>query len=154
MIGLNKLGNAVLVMTGDGVVLTGTSDVIVGSMLGNVISGNGSDGIRVGGGWTGTQIFGNTIALLAGAAQIAGNAGNGINVTDTASGTFIGGCDRQLRSTSFSGNTLNGINVDVNTRSTPDREQHHRAERRPDRRPGQRRRRYSSCSVRVCEISG
>ncbi len=117
VIGLNKLGNAPLANTGDGADLTSTSAVIIGKLFGNVISGNTGDGVHVGGGSTGTLIIGNTIGLLSGAGQAAANAGNGINVTDTASGTTIGGTTASSVNI-ISGNTLNGVNIDANTSNT------------------------------------
>src|SRR5262249_24278921 len=81
------------------------------------IAGNMGDGIRVGGGSTGTQIYSNTIGLRKGGAQEEANAGNGINVTDTASNTTIGGTAAG-RVNIISGNAGHGINIDVNTVNT------------------------------------
>src|SRR5262249_6129149 len=100
-----------------GVLLNDAADCIIGLEGGNVISGNRGDGIRVGGGSTGTQIYSNTIGLLKGGTQEEANAGHGINVTDTANNTTIGGA-AAVRVNIISGNAGHGINIDVNTVNT------------------------------------
>jgi parallel beta-helix repeat protein len=117
IIGLNKVGTAALPNGSHGVLLNDAADCIIGLEGGNVISGNRGDGIRVGGGSTGTQIFSNTIGLRKGGAQEEANAGDGINVTDTANTTTIGGATPEGLNI-ISGNGGNGINIDVNTVNT------------------------------------
>jgi parallel beta-helix repeat protein len=117
LIGLNKLGTAALPNGSDGVLLNNATNCVIGLDGGNVIAGNLGDGIRAGGGSTGTQIYANTIGLLKGGAQKAANAGAGVNVTDTANNTTIGGATAE-RLNVISGNAGHGINIDVNTSGT------------------------------------
>lgn len=117
IIGLNKLGTAAVGNGSHGVLVVDSSNVTIGGPFRNIISGNGGDGVHVGGGSTNTTITNNNIGLLKGADQKMGNAGNGINITDTASNTTIGGLNN-LNTNIISGNTLNGVNIDANTVNT------------------------------------
>jgi parallel beta-helix repeat protein len=77
----------------------------VDSLPGNIISGNGGDGVFVGGGATGTFIGGNTIGLSTfGNARIA-NGGNGVTILAAYNNTIGGPLDSNL----ISGNTGDGI---------------------------------------------
>jgi parallel beta-helix repeat protein len=73
------------------------------SGAGNVISGNGNYGVNIYGlSATGNLVQGNTIGLAAGGATVLGNAGEGIAISDAATGNTIGGA------TSGAGNVISG----------------------------------------------
>jgi parallel beta-helix repeat protein len=95
-IGTNIIGTAAIGNQDDGVdvVLGATNTQIGGTMQGdgNLISGNGGDGIRISGGGTlGTLILANRIGTDQTATQAIPNGQNGIEIANDASGSVIGG---------------------------------------------------------------
>ncbi|HEX8071742.1 MAG TPA: FG-GAP-like repeat-containing protein [Pyrinomonadaceae bacterium] len=113
IVGLNAAGTAALGNTGDGVQAVasaasntiGASTATPGANGGNVISGNGGDGVETGGNANLTR--GNIIGLNAAGTAALGNTGTGYRL---ASGIncFIGGATADLRNV-ISGNGGNGI---------------------------------------------
>ena len=119
-IGLDAFGSAVVGNGESGVLLSnGTSGVTIGTNLdgsgdaleGNVISGNGGNGVTLNGASNNT-IRGNLIGLNAGGTLDRGNTGSGIKLTQSGSNT-IGGTSAQARNV-ISGNDLEGIVLDGN----------------------------------------
>jgi uncharacterized repeat protein (TIGR01451 family)/CSLREA domain-containing protein len=141
-IGINAAGTAALSNANNGILIQNSPDNVIGQPdFQNVISGNGLDGVLVTGTSSNTQIADNTIGLNAaniaaipngnhgveinGAANcviggelhfnvISGNSGNGILITNGATGTlvasnFIGTDDG---GTMDLGNTLDGVRID------------------------------------------
>jgi parallel beta-helix repeat protein len=110
-------GDGVSVMNSTGINIGGTN-----SRAGNVITGNSGDGIHVGGNSTGTLILGNNIGSEFLGNSSGANGGNGINVSDTASGTTIGDNTTDLNNdfgmNVITGNKLNGVNVGADTTNT------------------------------------
>jgi uncharacterized repeat protein (TIGR01451 family) len=110
LIGTNTIGTAALGNGGAGILLTSsTNSVIGGTVAGasNLISGNGGDGIQITGSSTGNIIRGNVIGLSITGGVAMANAGHGISIT---SGTFntIGGelpAERNI----ISGNAGSGV---------------------------------------------
>ncbi len=82
---ITTLGNK-----GDGWNITATGGNIV-LQVGNIISGNGGDGIEVGGAATGVQIVQNIIGLNTDGQSLIPNLGDGIKITGTASNVVVGG---------------------------------------------------------------
>src|SRR5262249_16715617 len=83
-IGTNAAGPAGLGNAADGVLVSDTPDVDV---AGNVISGNGGDGIEIAGAAsTGGYVLGNFIGTDATGSIALGNASNGVRITSGASG--------------------------------------------------------------------
>jgi hypothetical protein len=88
------------------------SDNIIGgtaSGAGNVISGNGSNGVGIGGGATGTIVQGNFIGTNATGSAVLGNTGAGISIF-TSSNNTIGGTAPEARNI-ISGNNGFGIQL-------------------------------------------
>jgi len=141
-IGTNAAGTAAIGNTGDGILVQNAPDNVIGVPDGqNILSGNGLDGIRVMGSSSNTQITDNTIGLNAMATLaipngnhgieinsaancvigsqlhlnvISGNSGNGLLITNGASGTLV---TSNIIGTDDSGaidlgNTLDGIRID------------------------------------------
>ncbi|MEZ5652839.1 MAG: DUF4347 domain-containing protein [Burkholderiaceae bacterium] len=77
---------------------------------GNLVSGNGGNGIELRAGTTGTVIAGNTIGLAADGTTPIANGSNGILVLDAA-GNTIGGLGAPSRNI-ISGNASAGIRID------------------------------------------
>src|SRR5262249_29014642 len=90
--------------------------------LGNVIAGNAGDGIRVAADADTTRILGNKIGVQADGRTKESNAGHGIDITDNASNTTIGGTTLQgpdnVTGNVISGNPGHGVNIDPNTSGT------------------------------------
>ena len=83
---------------------------IGGSGAGNVISGNGRDGIEIGGGGSSLNlVLGNLIGTRATGRGDLGNGWNGIGIYG-ATGTWIGGPGTAERNV-VSGNGINGIDI-------------------------------------------
>jgi hypothetical protein len=97
LIGTNASGAAGLSNAEDGIdIWQGAHDNTVGP--GNVISGNGGDGILLGVDVSGTAIFGNFIGTNAAGTAALGNSGDGI-LFDWAPDNIIGG-EAQVGATS------------------------------------------------------
>ncbi len=116
-IGLNAAGSAALLNT-QGVLLTNgaAANTIGGPGAGNVISGNGGNGINIQVGSNGNIIRGNTIGLNAAGTAAVANTQNGISLNGV-SGTMIGGTLSGAGNV-IAGNTTNGIIAGAGTAST------------------------------------
>jgi uncharacterized repeat protein (TIGR01451 family) len=98
-IGVDVTGTAPLsngvpgVPGGDGVAIVGsaTTNTIGGVGLGNVISANTGDGVRLSGGATKTLVQGNFIGTDSAAAVALGNGGNGVDIVGGATANTVGG---------------------------------------------------------------
>jgi hypothetical protein len=91
-IGLDDAGTAAIPNTTDGVVVNTAGDLIVGGTgpgEGNVISGNGDDGVQLSALGSGTTVTGNLIGTDATGIAPLGNAQNGIELL--SGGHTIGG---------------------------------------------------------------
>jgi hypothetical protein len=111
LIGTNMHGNAALANTGHGVFVDNTPNNTIGGAAagdGNVISGNGGQGVRVdGSGATGNQVSGNLIGTdLTGSVAVA-NANDGVLVIGGASNNTIGG----TAGNTISKNGTNGVEI-------------------------------------------
>ncbi|HEU4891732.1 MAG TPA: FG-GAP-like repeat-containing protein [Vicinamibacterales bacterium] len=116
-IGLNAAGSAPLANP-QGILLNGGAggNTIGGSGIGNVISGNGGNGINIQVGSNSNIIRGNTIGLDAAGAAAVANTLNGISLNGV-SGTIIGGT-ASGEGNVIAGNTGNGIIAGAGTAST------------------------------------
>jgi parallel beta-helix repeat protein len=96
---INAAGTAAIsnLSSNPGVLLDGATGT---SLIGNVISGTLSDGIKITA--NSATIKGNYIGINAAGTSALANSGNGINITNTASGSTIGG------TTSGDGNVISG----------------------------------------------
>lgn len=109
--GLQALGNG-----GDGVLLSGGRGTLIGGPstgLGNVVSGNGMNGIELNSGATGTLIAGNTIGLAADGSQAVANLRDGVLLSNAPLNT-IGGLST-LAANQISGNHGSGIRTRIDT---------------------------------------
>lgn len=112
-IGTNTAGSAADSNGAEGVHLQGSNNIIGGStdVARNVISGNGSNGVRiVGAGATGNRVEGNYIGTNAAGTGAVANSANGIAVTTDADNNVIGGTTASLRNV-ISGNGNNGVRI-------------------------------------------
>jgi hypothetical protein len=95
LIGTDVTGNAALPNSATGIWILGAGGTIVGGgdpAAGNVIAGNATDGVDIGGaGGIDTTIAGNVIGLAADRATPLGNGDDGIYLYGGASGSAIGG---------------------------------------------------------------
>jgi hypothetical protein len=96
LIGTNLAGTGAIANKFDGIVIrTGASNNTVGGTVsgaGNVISGNGNDGVEiVGTDTSGNLVQGNNIGVQSDAASGLGNGANGVAVRDHAKNNTIGG---------------------------------------------------------------
>jgi len=113
-IGTNLAGNAALANLVDGVVISGGAKTNTiggaGAGAGNLISGNGSDGVEISGaGTTGNLVQGNLIGTtLTGNAPLA-NAVNGVAIDDGAANNTVGGTAAGTRNV-ISGN-FDGVQI-------------------------------------------
>ena len=95
-IGTDKTGTLDLGNDSTGIILTaGATESVIGGTAagaGNVVSGNGSHGVRITAvGTTENRLRGNRIGLAATSASPLGNDGNGVSIDSGASGNEIGG---------------------------------------------------------------
>ncbi len=94
-LGTDAGGSADLGNRSDGISITNSTNTLVGGAAagaGNVIGGNGSDGVKIiGAATTGTKIEGNFIGLAADGATARGNDGDGVFIQQGAAATTIGG---------------------------------------------------------------
>jgi hypothetical protein len=119
-IGLDVHGVVPLANLSHGVLLSDTFNVTVGGPggQGNVIAGNRGDGIHVADDSDTTRILGNKIGVQDEGRTKEANGGHGVNVTDNASNTAIGGTGPQGAGNVISGNAGHGVNIDPNTSGT------------------------------------
>ncbi|MDI1283032.1 MAG: right-handed parallel beta-helix repeat-containing protein [Reyranella sp.] len=64
--------------------------VIVAPPLGNLVSGNAGDGIRIDSGSTGNTLSGNYVGTTTGGTSALGNQGDGVAIVDADSNTLVG----------------------------------------------------------------
>ncbi|MFI5381043.1 MAG: MBG domain-containing protein [Tepidisphaerales bacterium] len=120
LIGTDATGSMSMGNGGDGVFAMGNANNL--SIIGNVISANGGDGITldgpsgvlVSGNFIGTNAAGNAIADAGG--NNLGNAGNGISINFGASNDTVGGSDAADRNL-ISGNA-DGVRIATNATSS------------------------------------
>lgn len=120
-IGTNAAGTAALGNGDYGVyVFWRTNNNVIGGTsagAGNVISGNGRDGIRIHGnssGAMGNVVQGNYIGTNAAGTAAWGNAGDGVSISDAASNNTVGGTTAASRNI-ISGNGANGVQITGST---------------------------------------
>jgi CSLREA domain-containing protein len=115
IIGLDPTGANIIGNLQFGIILSGgrNTPTIGGSAAneGNVVSGNGQDGILLDT-TTGGTVAGNTVGLKRDRTDIRGNGEHGIHLSG-CSGVTVGGATAGARNY-VSGNSLNGIQTDVN----------------------------------------
>ena len=114
-IGTNSAGTVGLGNTADGVVLdTGVTGNLVGGSAagaGNVISGNHANGIWIRGtGTTNNLVLGNLIGTTPNGTAALANTGDGVLVTNSATGNTIGGSTAAARNI-ISGNSSDGVQI-------------------------------------------
>ncbi|MEZ5729478.1 MAG: hypothetical protein R3E48_16700 [Burkholderiaceae bacterium] len=115
IIGLNATGTAAVANANDGIrvessgTLSGTTIGGTTAGLGNIISGNGGDGIEIRDGATASLVAGNLIGLAADGVTTIANASNGVYVLESDLNT-IGGTSTTRRNV-ISGNTSAGIRI-------------------------------------------
>jgi CSLREA domain-containing protein len=113
-IGTDANGAAAL-PNGDGIWIgAGASDTLIGGVdegAGNLISGNGGDGVSINdSGTTGTVVQGNLIGMDASGTYALPNGADGVRITGGASDTLIGGREDGARNV-ISGNTYIGVSI-------------------------------------------
>jgi hypothetical protein len=110
-IGTNIAGTAAVANGGAGVVVTARASAVGGPTagMGNVIAGNGQNGITISADDSETTVQGNFIGTDASGTAAIPNAGNGIAISDTEF-SVIGGTDPAARNI-ISGNGGNGISL-------------------------------------------
>lgn len=109
-IGTNAAGNAAVPNTSDGVLMSANAQIGSAGNPPNVISGNGDDGIVVGGAVTSGVIENNLIGTSASGDAALANAGTGVEVTFGAEVT-VGGAAAGAGNV-ISGNGVYGITLD------------------------------------------
>jgi hypothetical protein len=114
-IGVDSTGTVPIANSANGVsIKTGASDNIVGGLVAgsaNIISGNTSNGIAVrNAGTTGNTIQGNRIGTNAAGTGAVANGGDGVQITDGAQTTTVGGTTAAGRNV-ISGNTGDGVQL-------------------------------------------
>jgi CSLREA domain-containing protein len=85
-VGTNAAGTAPLGNSGNGIAVTSSIENLVD---GNIISGNGQNGISISGGGTDNQVVNNSIGTNPSATALLGNGANGVSVSGS-SGNSIG----------------------------------------------------------------
>ncbi len=111
LIGTDASGASALGNGGDGIVLFDTSDHTIGGSAPaerNVISGNHSQGINIGGSGTGNVVQGNFIGTDASGAAALGNEGGGVFLS--SADNLVGGTAPGTRNV-VSGNVGDGVNI-------------------------------------------
>ncbi len=117
MIGTNAAGTAALGNGLYGLRLVGSTDDQIGGAgagQGNVISGNGSDGIHLDTGSSGNLIEGNDVGTNAAGTVALANGSNGIQIASGSTGNTIGGTAAGAANL-ISGNAAYGLQVDGST---------------------------------------
>ncbi|MEL7035518.1 MAG: DUF4347 domain-containing protein [Cyanobacteria bacterium J06592_8] len=104
-IGVTAAGDVGIGNGANGLEINGANNTIGGLEpgLGNIISGNGGEGVILTSGSDTSQILGNTIGASRGGDAAIGNAGNGLILDGTSQSTIIGNL--------VSGNTGNGVSL-------------------------------------------
>ncbi|MCA8990001.1 MAG: hypothetical protein KDA78_20310, partial [Planctomycetaceae bacterium] len=117
-VGVTPTGNSSMGNTGNGIQVNNSSDNLIGGTvtgLGNVISGNGQDGIVFDGNANFNVTQGNLIGTNAAGTSAIGNSDRGILLKGGSSNNLIGGTTAGARNI-VSGNTNSGIaTANVNT---------------------------------------
>ena len=110
-IGTDKNGTTALPNTGDGIVIYGHYNTIGGTAAGagNVISGNGDDGIDIYGG-DNNDVLGNYIGTDVNGTADLGNTGTGIYIHNSAQNNTVGGASVGAGNL-ISGNNASGIYI-------------------------------------------
>jgi CSLREA domain-containing protein len=101
--------------------LIGGSTATPGTAPGNVISGNGSDGVEInatGGAASNNNVQGNLIGTNAVGTTGVKNDGNGLFITGGASSNTIGGSSSMLRNVISANTTAGGDGIEINTGSS------------------------------------
>jgi parallel beta-helix repeat protein len=109
-IGTNAAGAAALPNGGAGIVFTssGVSQNVIGGTrpgTGNVVSGNGGDGVLLGGGVSATTVRGNYVGLNEAGAAL-GNGASGVTIIEDASGNVVAA--NQIAFNAYSGIAIFG----------------------------------------------
>jgi len=115
-IGPDITGSAALPNTDLGIFVSTNNTVIGGTAAGagNVISGNGSDGIAIGNTSSGTLIQGNFIGTKADGVGALGNKANGVDIFTNSLNNFVGGTAAGAGNR-IAFNTFAGVAVDTGT---------------------------------------
>ncbi len=113
LIGADVTGSAALGNAGQGILVSGgpTSNTIGGTTASarNIISSNGSDGVRLtGAGTTANMVLGNYIGTDGTGTQARGNLQQGVLISAGASGNFIGDANA---GNVISGNSQNAVEI-------------------------------------------
>jgi CSLREA domain-containing protein len=117
LIGTNEAGDAAIPNTSIGILIgvNASGNTIGGAGAGNIISGNGGDGIFLVSAAQSNVVQGNTIGLNKTATASLGNVGDGISLLSGATGNTIGGAAAG-EGNIISGNTGAGVVIrDANT---------------------------------------
>ena len=116
LIGTDKTGTVAVANKDGGILLSGAgSNTIGGVGLGNVVSGNGDDGIYVSQGADDNVILGNYVGVNAAGTAALANADEGIEIH--SSGTIVGGSGAGEANV-ISGNKGEGIKIQDNAGGT------------------------------------
>jgi hypothetical protein len=98
-------------------IFVSTNNTVIGGTVagaGNVISGNGGDGIAIGNTSSGTLIQGNFIGTKADGVSALGNAANGVDIFTNSLNNTVGGTAAGAGNT-IAFNTFAGVAVDTGT---------------------------------------
>jgi parallel beta-helix repeat protein len=112
-IGTTAAGTGGLGNTGNGVSVSGSSNITVGGATagdGNVISGNAENGVSISSG-SGNRVQGNFIGTAAGGTSLLGNQVDGVVIL--SAGNTVGGTTAATRNI-ISGNGLDGVSLNDN----------------------------------------
>ncbi len=114
-IGTDVTGLASIPNAADGIAIGGTSsnNTIGQPGAGNVLAGNGHDGIELDDDLTGNVVQSNIIGLGADGSTVVANARHGVVIYNGVNDTLIGGAGAGEGNV-ISGNTTNGITLDGN----------------------------------------
>src|SRR5262249_42117175 len=110
-IGTDVTGTHALANTTDGVLIEGgaASNTVGAVGSGNIISGNGANGVRLSGAGTGNVIEANFIGLDATGFHALGNASAGVSVESGANGNVVGRSSGGGAGNVISGNLYAGV---------------------------------------------
>jgi titin len=111
-IGTTFAGNAALANNENGVKVFDASLNLIGGTVagaGNLISGNGHDGVWIGGGATGNILHGNRIGTIPAGTVSLGNNDHGIEINEAPGNTIGGTTDGQ--GNLISGNSHDGVHI-------------------------------------------
>jgi hypothetical protein len=116
-IGTDETGTLDLGNASNGVIASAANDNSIGGPTPadrNVISGNGTNGVRLRSGATGNLVQGNFIGLNGAGNAALPNGDDGVEINDGAAGNTVGGAVPGARNV-ISGNTANGVRVTDDT---------------------------------------